>query len=263
MPPPVGFLSLPRELRDTIYHHYVFEIDGYRFDYESGKMRTVDLYLSYTCSLVARETHHLALRSNVIHFFPSETRQKEAALFHLFHWCVQEWRETALGALAVPAFQRYRTPELDAEAALRYPQFESLLSAPVNPKDDIWPAFAYCWSGGYGSSWGEANSMFRAFQEYMLKLLTKDTDFPEALASFCAQTHERPDDDEPSVEKNEWLLAGRGPGSEWASSLQRVLSQSCPEVWSIPSKDEIEYIKTCLGSYTYKYSFWERMKWRL
>ena len=102
--------------------------------------------------------------------------------------------------------------------------------------------------------------MFRAFQEYIIKLLTKDTDFPEALASFCAQTHEPPEHDDPSLE---YRLANVGPGSEWASSLQRVLRQPCPETWSIPSKEEIACIKTCLGSYNYKHSFWERMKWRL
>lgn len=163
----------------------------------------------------------------------------------------------------MPAFQRYRTPEVDAEAALRYPQIEHLLTD--DPNDGPWPPFAHSFHGKYGACWGEANSTFRAFQEYMIKLVTKDTDFPEALANFCAQPHERFDDDcdEPGVQRLEYRLASRGPGSEWASSLQRVFGQPCPEVWSIPSKEEIAYIKTCLGSYTYKYSFWERMKWRL
>ena len=163
----------------------------------------------------------------------------------------------------MPAFQHYRTPEVDAEATLRYPQFGHLLSEPYDSNDYIWPPFAQSEHGIYGSCRGEANSTFRAFQEYMIKLVVKDTAFPEALASSCAQAHEPFDDDEPGVQRQEYLLACRGPGSEWASSVQRVLRQPCPEVWSIPSKEEIAYIKTCLGSYTYENSFWERMKWRL
>ena len=78
-----GFLDLPRELRDMIYHHYIFEPDGYHYDYESGKLRTskkcrIYLALERTCKVVAQEMHHLALGSNVLHFWTVDTERINA-----------------------------------------------------------------------------------------------------------------------------------------------------------------------------------------
>ncbi|KAL8885505.1 MAG: hypothetical protein Q9215_006645 [Flavoplaca cf. flavocitrina] len=58
--PPLSFFSLPRELRDTIYHFYLLEPEGYFYDLESGKLRAhgkrrIDLALVRTCSAIATE----------------------------------------------------------------------------------------------------------------------------------------------------------------------------------------------------------------
>ena len=79
----VGFLSLPRELRDTIYLYYVIEWNGYHYQYESGKFRTsdgrrIELALMYTCTCVAKEMHHLALNNNVLHFSTVDTELEKA-----------------------------------------------------------------------------------------------------------------------------------------------------------------------------------------
>lgn len=81
----LSFLDLPRELRDIIYHHYVFELDGYHFDYETGKLRAsnkrrIDLALEYTCRIVAKEMHHLALESNILHFSTVDIERVKAGM---------------------------------------------------------------------------------------------------------------------------------------------------------------------------------------
>lgn len=70
----MSFLGFPREVRDIIYHYYVFEAGGYHFDYKSGNFRTsenrpINLTFISTCSTVAAELPHCALKSNVLHFW--------------------------------------------------------------------------------------------------------------------------------------------------------------------------------------------------
>jgi hypothetical protein len=75
--------NLPQELRDQIYHHYVFEQTGYIFDSGTGKMKVntsvpsaenIDLpnqicqSLRLTCKLAAEETRGLALQNNEMVF---------------------------------------------------------------------------------------------------------------------------------------------------------------------------------------------------
>ncbi|KAK3369767.1 hypothetical protein B0T24DRAFT_532555 [Lasiosphaeria ovina] len=74
-PRQLHLLTLPRELRDHIYRHYVYTSggDGYIFDYEARKLRLadnrpIDLGLMYTCRLAAAEMRGLALRLNTITF---------------------------------------------------------------------------------------------------------------------------------------------------------------------------------------------------
>ncbi|EXF76433.1 hypothetical protein CFIO01_11820 [Colletotrichum fioriniae PJ7] len=71
------FLSMPREVRDLVYQHYVV-VDGGYVSASDGLLggrlkradgRPIDLNLMYACRLVADEMRHLALRSNTITFF--------------------------------------------------------------------------------------------------------------------------------------------------------------------------------------------------
>ena len=262
---PASFLSLPRELRNTIYHHYVFEPDGYHFDYDSGKLRAsgnrlIDLALMYTCSLVATEMHHLALRSNAIHFYTLDTEPKDAMYFDRYLDLIEHSKMVILAALRVPEFQHYRTSNVDDEVALRYPQFKSLLSLPEDEAWYRWPPFAHCDQGLGGSSWGEADSVFRAFQDYMIHLVLRDTDFPEALANFFDEPHIEPPD------LRAWLYRFKAvtDGREFAHFLRRVLRRRSLDPWSIPSKEEFTaHVDTGLSPPLYEDNFWERVRWRL
>ena len=267
MATPSRFLSLPRELRNTIYHHYVFEPDGYHFHYDSGKLRAsgnrlIDLALMCTCSLVATEMHYLALRSNVIHFHTLDTKPRDAMYFDRYVHLIEHSKNVLLGALRVPGFQHYRTLDLDAEVALRYPQFKSLLSLPMKETAYRWPPFALGNQGLGGSSWGEADSVFRAFQGFMIHLVSRDTDLPEALAEFF-ETQTEPQDPH---DLRGWLyrLSATTDRREWASFLRRVLRRRSLDPWIIPSKEELAaHVDTGLSPPIYEGGFWERVRWRL
>ena len=113
-----GFLSLPRELRDTIYHHYLFEPEGYHFNLASGKLcasgnRPVNLALMRTCTAVAAEMHHLPLRTNVVHFStsadPSESERTISARFAMLLEYFEQGRIAALTLSREPSLRPYQT----------------------------------------------------------------------------------------------------------------------------------------------------------
>jgi hypothetical protein len=67
------FLQLPRELRDEIYAHYLWEETGYVHVAKTNKLqradgRPIDLALIRTCRLVAEEMRGLPLKVNSITF---------------------------------------------------------------------------------------------------------------------------------------------------------------------------------------------------
>ncbi|KAL8899406.1 MAG: hypothetical protein Q9207_006219 [Kuettlingeria erythrocarpa] len=244
---PSALLGLPRELRDIIYHYYVDEAEGYRYDLESGKLRAsdkrpIDLALMYTCSTIAKEMHHLALGSNIIHFFtsesPSETERSKAARFEISFDRIQYGRSCALTYLHdVPMLRQYRTADIDAKLVIKYPQFEPLLGLPYDI-DSYWKRQTFnarVGTGGMGSTWGEADSMFRAFQRYMLEVLCQDSLFLEALVGSC--------DEQIALTEAYNQLNHR----QDALFVRGELLLSGPEAWIIPSEDELAQIQTSLG----------------
>ncbi|KAK0655016.1 hypothetical protein B0T16DRAFT_362056, partial [Cercophora newfieldiana] len=76
-------LQLPRELRDQIYHDYLWVENGYVYDFDAGKLRMshtnplspIDLALIYTCRLIASEMGGLPLRLNTVHIRTSSSEQ--------------------------------------------------------------------------------------------------------------------------------------------------------------------------------------------
>ncbi|KAK1829761.1 hypothetical protein QBC39DRAFT_355838 [Podospora conica] len=73
--PRAHLLSMPGEIRDMIYEHYIRidAEDGYILHFETGKLRTatkkpIDLNLMYTCRQVADEMQGLALKIQPITF---------------------------------------------------------------------------------------------------------------------------------------------------------------------------------------------------
>lgn len=259
MPSQSGFLNLLRELRDTIYHHYVFEADGYHFDYESGKLRApanrpIDLALTYTCTFIAAEMHHLALRTNVLNFSTvySETERIKAARFDMFFDQFQSYKSATLRTLSEPTFHPYKTRDVDAKVALRYPQFESLLHLLHDPGEWLFMIDTDCRC----CSWGEAHSAFRGFQDYMIELLSKDTDFPEALANFYYGLSRGTD-----IPR----ALGHSHDDRWrerASFVRSALFLSSPEPWTIPSEEDLAQMDATLSPSPRRDNFWERVKWR-
>jgi hypothetical protein len=73
--PQSPLFRLPRELRDRVYHFYVFEPEGlhHHCDDRGGYLRTstgepIDVRLMRTCQVVAHELNGLALKINTITF---------------------------------------------------------------------------------------------------------------------------------------------------------------------------------------------------
>ncbi|MCJ1330406.1 hypothetical protein MMC10_007089 [Thelotrema lepadinum] len=125
----LGFLRLPREIRDIVYHYYVLEDDGYHFDYDSGKLRAsgrpVDLALMYTNRLVNAEMQGLALGNNTI-TFSTVSSESERLKMGRWHWLLIELtqRRNLLYASAGPLnpdFQSFNFPEAISEKLQRYP----------------------------------------------------------------------------------------------------------------------------------------------
>ncbi|KAJ3938961.1 uncharacterized protein N0V96_011073 [Colletotrichum fioriniae] len=69
-------LSIPREVRNLIYEHYIIVEAGYIYESDGllgGRLkradgRPINLNLMYACRLVANKMRHLALRSNTLTF---------------------------------------------------------------------------------------------------------------------------------------------------------------------------------------------------
>ena len=219
------FLSLPRELRDIIYHYYVFEDEGYHFNYELGKLqasnnRPISLTLMYTCKSIAAEMRGLSLRTNVIKFLPiySERERIKAGRFHLQVCRLSEEKHSMVGSIArsrSPSRRRSRPPvdehsllsEEAEDVARNYPEylplFKAIYTRALTPGEPLSRSTDRC---------GEAPSSYRQFINYAFKLLYADSDFTGWLVRF-----------------------NRPP----MSMLDRVVSLS-PTPWVIPSEHEVD-----------------------
>ena len=294
------FFKLPRELRDKIYHLYVFEPDGYYFDYESGKLRTsdnrpIDLNFIYTCKSIAVEMHHLALGSNVINFSTVKSQRLKAGQFYSLYHHTYLSKSVVLLPLSEPMFHHYLSPEIQANVTLRFPQFEYLLRLVFddNPSRNWHPLRPGPYMNGH--SWGEAHSSFRDFQDYLIELLSSQTDYPQALGLFYDKLSEAEEKKVPIYYRNmynydngsqqchnnldlphEQRSHDQHPGHEinyttsltwdrsWSDSAAILRSghiTSKLEPWSIPSDHELSQVNlpTNFGNDS---STWHRVKWR-
>jgi hypothetical protein len=238
---------LPRELRDAIYHHYLFEVDGYHFDHETGKLRAsnkrcIDLALTHTCRSIATEIRNLALQINTVHFatVQSEKLRLIAGRFEMLMHTLHTHRYEAWRSLSA----QFRAPETDAKIALKYPQFSRLL-------DDIYVAGArpetFVRPGGPVldfEQWGDADSVRREFVHYMLELYSAAPGYAHALTR-----HWR---DHVSS-----FMATNNPLVESPLLLSNV------RPWIIPSEERVEEMEAVLS---YRWitdnDFWKRIDWR-
>ncbi|KAL8880190.1 MAG: hypothetical protein Q9198_002350 [Flavoplaca austrocitrina] len=271
--PPLSFFSLPRELRDTIYHFYLLEPEGYFYDLESGKLRAhgkrrIDLALVRTCSAIATEMYHLPLQINVLHFStssdPLESERSVSAHFDVLLTHKQLGNCLALFVVNEPTLSHYRTADVNAKLAFRYPQFAPMLQ----PAQEVaFSGLKPCFSSSlHASGWGEAESLFVAFQSHMIELLSTNNGFREALVNFyekeyaaarerdfaagrsTVNDHPGLGEDERAKREREDRLEYHGKiGRDKASMVRRALSMPSPDPWMIPTDSELAQMNMKAG----------------
>ncbi|KAH6876278.1 hypothetical protein BKA58DRAFT_310657 [Alternaria rosae] len=146
---------LPRELRDLIYHYYLFNEDGLVYNFETNKL-PVDLSLTYTCRVVALELRGLALQLNKIVFQTTCTNAMQTHAY-MFHRALIKLHALRFDLLNVQA-PRLMTGAIEKEVSLKYPQFSPILS-----KLGTLSGCAY--------TLGEPPSTYRDFVHFTLNLL--------------------------------------------------------------------------------------------
>ena len=265
----LGFLDLPREMRDVIYQHYTQEKDGYHFDFESGKLRAsasgqpIDLALMYTCKTVAAELRNLPLGTNRITFSTvySERLRLRAGRFHkaLITLANSQW--WILSAITRPIARPFRVPELIAEIIQKFPQFEQDLlvsmeeTLPVRLKNS------------FGGNSGQANSTHRPFIIYALKVFSTCT----------IRADVNPELLEPSSTGSTFSeFAANRQYAHQPSLARSPLLFTNPDPWTIAPEDVIAGLEEVLVDtelYDFdrlpdeqqppeRLSFWKRIKWR-
>ena len=252
------FLALPRELRDKIYHDYVYEDDGYHYNFTSGRLQAssgqkIDLALMYTCKSIAEEMHHIALESNVINFttISSESVYTDAGRFDRYFRAVNNYKSGMLFCLKEPKLRCFVTPDLQAKVALRYPQFEflfhefhRLINSNQIQHSSMW--YPFCKWKGNCSSYGEADSLFRGFQDHILQILFKDTTFYMALLDYC--------------ENGSGETGNRAFYLNIAQLLRTGYGVPNFDLWSIPSERELAEMDQFADPRHVDHEMWRCMK---
>ena len=266
MSPRIHFFCLPRELRDTIYRYYVTEDDGYHYDYESGKLRTVsgqriDLALMYTCTSVAAEMRHLPLGLNVLTFRTvcPEAERLKAGRLNQFLEQLDLLKLGALDEVRSGSLRHFLTLDICSKLAFKYPQFQAFLDfLQEEPLDQNWPCVH---QGRQG--WGEALSQFRSFMDYTFTLLSEHPDFFASLTAVFQESQF----EIPGKVNGVFRYLGFSINAGFSPSAM-LLTQWRP--WMIPSEEEFSEIDGMLrvrdcradSNCECKGTFWEQIRWR-
>ena len=159
------------------------------------------------------------------------------------------------------------TPELHAKINFQYPQFEYLLHLVHGAERGHWHPLRK-WSPSSCSTWGEADSSFRDFQDYLIEYLSRDTDFPEALATLYESKPEiamdvsYDDDVSEATDVKLWIVNHYGYSCyNWPVGLRSGHPMSKIEPWSIPSDHELSQFNIPVR-FRDQNDFWQRVKWR-
>ncbi|EXF75107.1 hypothetical protein CFIO01_06717 [Colletotrichum fioriniae PJ7] len=246
-----AFLSLPREVRDEIYGHYVRTDGGYVCDSEMLIARTlnvnssgsssssraghlgnvaavlkrhdglpIDCGLSLTCKIVAEEMRGLALR-NTITFSTATSQDFRTRALH-FDILM---RSIDLNQEFIFHRTGFTIPDIARDQLkLAYPQFSSLLE---NLKDRYPLAEVLQRRGPYG----EAPSQYRAFSR-------------EALAAASVEEIRR-DDNDIRQRFSAWESAMRCSPDIMPLNTLRI-AQCHVSHWTIPTDDVLNRLKECV-----------------
>ncbi|KAF2735547.1 hypothetical protein EJ04DRAFT_192589 [Polyplosphaeria fusca] len=125
---------LPRELRDEIYHWYVFEPEGYFHDFESNKLRCphgrpIDLSLQYICRIAAGEVRGLALKNNRVTFktaLSEKERPKQGTCSKMYHFEILDGHFSYMLSSLFSSCAALHGPDVFQQMLLRCPRSHRL-----------------------------------------------------------------------------------------------------------------------------------------
>ncbi|EQB46378.1 hypothetical protein CGLO_14574 [Colletotrichum gloeosporioides Cg-14] len=216
-------MTLPREIRDSIYEFYVAADGGYVCNPEKlaekilnehrneanldvpgilqrADLQPIDLNLSYTCKLVAQEMSGVALRTNTITFSTVSSTELRILAERFNHFMVKRFDGDRDGAFR---FAGFAMPEIERQGLkLKYPQFAPLLDrmkqeGNTHPETRLttgWDGLAQWYRTGGGrfrsrmGPYGEAPSLYRTFQKDALTAIASSRFGREQIERFWRET---------------------------------------------------------------------------
>lgn len=213
-------LSLPRELRDRIYHYYLEDPDGYHFDFDSCKLRRsdgqhIDLSLMYTCTFIAGEMRGLALKINPA-VFSTVSSERERLKAGMYDWQLSHMRslKSTLRYWLTSALEYQLPPEIEEQLIAAHPECQ--IYFPVDPACLTEIKWDY-----YSNRFGIPESAYEAFQHDLLQHIAT----PSKLKRIVERINRKYPDNPSQQDRSAFF----------GSSL--LFRKFVP--WCIPSKDEV------------------------
>ncbi|KAI8179645.1 hypothetical protein K4K51_003419 [Colletotrichum sp. SAR 10_75] len=254
-------MTLPREIRDSIYEFYVAADGGYVCNperlaekilnqrrneasldvsgiFQRADLQPIDLNLSYTCKIAAQEMSGVALRVNTITFSTVTSAELRVLAERFNHLMIKRFDGDRDGAFR---FAGFAMPESERQGLkLKYPQFAPLLDrmkqeGNTHPETRLttgWDGFVQWYRTGGGrlrsrmGPYGEAPSLYRTFQKDALTAIATSEFGREQIERFWRETR---------------------------SKLFRLVSAprvaECKiEHWAVPSAEDMQFLTINQGS---------------
>jgi hypothetical protein len=233
MYPRAHLLGIPAELRLAIYRAYLFEDGGYVYDYASDKLtapdhHSIDLGLSSTCKLIAKEMRGMALNINSITFstvYSADSRLcagQFGALLELVRRAKVELVLQVRGCL---------NASMRRDIARKYPEFLRIMDRLNEIANVDLAGRGTLWREAVTDGWtfGEVPSQFQSFATHLCQLVVREPRFLETLDWRC-----------PSLNRSD-------PVPHNLSSIPSISHA----YWKIPTVDEITEMTAILDA-TYR-----------
>ncbi|KAF9881881.1 hypothetical protein CkaCkLH20_01027 [Colletotrichum karsti] len=230
----IHFFDLPREVRDMIYVDYVFIQGGYILNFDSNKLRgangsLIDLTLMLTCKTIAKEMKGVALSSNTLNFSTelSEEHRRTAGRFGelvktLYNTQGTKMNQIYPNFLSIPDDLWRKLSEIDPKFA---PYVDLIRRRPH------WNDRRAVDNVGPPGSCGETPSVFRRFVR-------------SALQTLVSHRH--------CFDAQEFENFERGRRISDAIRLEKLTNLN-PDLWAIPSAQEVELMISSMGKGPNKY----------
>lgn len=172
----------------------------------------------------------------------------------LYFWHIQTYYTATIKCLTQERFRHYVTEPVAIELVSRYPQFDWLLPELLKPNGACPLDRMRRQTHKRISGWGEAGSIAPDYECCLIRLISKNTDFLETLASYYDEISTEKDKQISQYLHAEPMSARRFShrirtfSREMASFLRSPTALSWPEPWSIPSKIELKQFGMNLSS---------------